>query len=68
MAGAEHVHKGVGGFAPVRAGAARRRPAAALELPLPAHGKVLIDSFGELVREIAPDRRGAGLDEARRAR
>ena len=28
-----------------------------------AHGKVLIDSFGEPVREIALDRRGAGLDE-----
>jgi alkylhydroperoxidase family enzyme len=28
-----------------------------------AHGKVLIDSFGEPVREIALDRRGAGLGE-----
>ena len=28
-----------------------------------AHGKVLIDSFGEPVREIALDRRKAGLDE-----
>jgi alkylhydroperoxidase family enzyme len=28
-----------------------------------AHGKVLIDQFGEPVREIAGDRRTAGLDE-----
>jgi alkylhydroperoxidase family enzyme len=28
-----------------------------------AHGKVLLEQFGEPVREIASDRRGAGLDE-----